>query len=53
MTNKTYLFAGASSLIAIEAAKQLQANGHQVIGISTKNENTIYNAFSSKESNKF
>ena len=45
MSNKTYLFAGASSAIAIATAKILQQEGHQVIGISTKNENTVYNEF--------
>lgn len=45
MSSKTYLFAGASSAIAIAAAKQLQADGHQVIGLSTKNQQHIYNQF--------
>ena len=36
MADKTYIFAGASSKIAIETAKTLKANGHKVIGISTK-----------------
>ncbi|NUO00790.1 MAG: SDR family oxidoreductase [Saprospiraceae bacterium] len=36
MMQKTYLFAGASSAIAIETAKLLQAEGHSVIGLSTK-----------------
>ena len=39
---KTYLFAGASSAIAIETAKLLRAEGHTVIGLSTKPENSIY-----------
>ena len=34
--NNTYLFAGASSAMAIETAKLLQQNGNKVIGISTK-----------------
>ena len=34
--SKTYLFAGAGSLIATRAAALLQAEGHRVIGISTK-----------------
>ena len=34
--SKTYLFAGASSAIAVEAARLLQAEGHTVIGLSTK-----------------
>jgi 3-oxoacyl-[acyl-carrier protein] reductase len=36
MTQKTYLFAGASSKVAMEAAQLLQAEGHKVVGISTK-----------------
>ena len=32
---KTYIFAGASSSVAVEAAQQLIAEGHRVIGIST------------------
>ena len=43
MTTKTYVFAGASSKTAIETAKQLQAEGNRVIGISTKSESLIYN----------
>lgn len=39
---KTYLFAGASSAIAIETAKLLRAEGHTVIGLSTKPENSVY-----------
>ncbi len=42
---KTYLFAGASSKIAIETAKLLKQQGNKVIGISTKTENTIYDEF--------
>lgn len=45
MSSKTYLFAGASSAIAIAAAKQLQAEGHQIIGLSTKIEKSVYNDF--------
>jgi NAD(P)-dependent dehydrogenase (short-subunit alcohol dehydrogenase family) len=45
MTQQTYLFAGASSKVAIETAMQLQAQGHRVIGISTKTENPIYDVF--------
>jgi 3-oxoacyl-[acyl-carrier protein] reductase len=33
---KTYLFAGASSAIAQETHRQLRAEGHRVIGLSTK-----------------
>lgn len=42
---KTYLFAGASSAIAKETATLLQANGHKVIGISTKEKDFAYNEF--------
>lgn len=45
MSTKTYLFAGSSSAIAIATAKQLKAEGHRVIGISTKNENNGYDDF--------
>lgn len=44
MTN-TYVFAGASSKSAIETATILKGFGHKVIGISRKNENTIYDSF--------
>jgi 3-oxoacyl-[acyl-carrier protein] reductase len=40
----TYLFAGASSRIAIEAAKILTQEGHRVVGISTKDEVPGYDA---------
>ncbi len=40
-----YLFAGASSKIALETARLLKEQGHKVIGISTKTENTIYDEF--------
>lgn len=33
---KTYIFAGASSAVAVEATRQLNASGHRVIGISTR-----------------
>ena len=42
---RTYLFAGASSAIAIHTAKELKAQGHRVIGISTKTENQGYDHF--------
>jgi 3-oxoacyl-[acyl-carrier protein] reductase len=42
---KTYLFAGASSAIAKEAAQLLQAKGHKVIGISTKEKDFNYDEF--------
>lgn len=40
--SKTFLFAGASSAIAKQAALQLQQQGHRVIGISTNNMDSIY-----------
>ena len=42
---KTFLFAGASSAIAQAAAVQLKAQGHKVIGISTKQPIDIYDGF--------
>ena len=45
MNTKTFVFAGASSKIAIETARLLQAQGCKVIGISTKTENPIYDEF--------
>jgi 3-oxoacyl-[acyl-carrier protein] reductase len=42
---KTYLFAGASSSIAYETARLLQARGHKIIGISTKPKDFNYDAF--------
>jgi 3-oxoacyl-[acyl-carrier protein] reductase len=50
---KTYLFAGASSAIAKEAAQLLQAKGHKVIGISTKEKDFNYNEFYQIESYDF
>lgn len=41
----TYLFAGASSLIAIKTAEILQDQGHRVIGISTKEKTHNYDDF--------
>jgi NAD(P)-dependent dehydrogenase (short-subunit alcohol dehydrogenase family) len=43
--SKTFLFAGASSVIAMEAAKLLKDNGHKIIGISTKDTNPLYDQF--------
>ena len=40
--SNTYLFAGASSLIAQETAKNLMDKGHQVIGLTTKNSELNY-----------
>lgn len=42
---KTFLFAGASSAIAIETASLLQAKGNTVIGISTKANSFNYDTF--------
>jgi 3-oxoacyl-[acyl-carrier protein] reductase len=42
---KTFLFAGASSAIAHQTAKLLQAKGDSVIGISTKPKNFDYDEF--------
>ena len=50
---KTFLFAGASSLIAQETAKLLQAKGHKVIGISTKSKTYDYNHFYQVDSYDF
>jgi 3-oxoacyl-[acyl-carrier protein] reductase len=50
---KTFLFAGASSLIAQETAKLLQVKGHKVIGISTKPKTYEYDHFYQIESYAF
>lgn len=50
---KTYLFAGASSAIAKESAQLLQAKGHKVIGISTKEKDFNYDEFYQIESYNF
>ena len=42
---QTFLFAGASSAIAKQTAQQLQAKGHKVIGISTKEKDFPYDEF--------
>ena len=42
---KIFLFAGASSAIAKEAARLLKQKGHRVIGISTKDTNSLYDEF--------
>lgn len=51
-TSLTYLFAGASSAIAIEAAILLKAKGHRVIGLSTKKSNPVYDEFYTVEKYK-
>ncbi len=43
--SKTFLFAGASSIIAKEAANLLKQKGHRVIGISTKDRHALYDEF--------
>lgn len=43
--SKTFLLAGASSAIAKECCKLLQAEGHNVIGISRTDGDTPYNQF--------
>jgi NAD(P)-dependent dehydrogenase (short-subunit alcohol dehydrogenase family) len=45
MEQKIFVFAGASSKIAIETALMLKGQGHKVIGISTKNSNPVYDEF--------
>jgi NAD(P)-dependent dehydrogenase (short-subunit alcohol dehydrogenase family) len=50
--NKTYVFAGASSAMAIETAKLLQAEGNCVIGISTKEKTYDYDIFQQVENYK-
>lgn len=45
MAGKTFLFAGASSAMAVQATKMLQERGDVVIGISTKQENPGYDQF--------
>ena len=42
---KTYLFAGASSQIALATAQLLQAQGNEVIGISRQHEIEVYDQF--------
>ena len=49
----TYLFAGASSKIALETARLLKEQGHKVIGISTKSENNVYDDFHTIEQYDF
>ena len=51
--SKTYLFAGASSAIAIETGKLLKAKGHKVIGLSTKEVHEFYDDLYRIEKYKF
>lgn len=46
----TYIFAGASSAMAVQAAKILQQQGHSVIGLSTKEDNGNYTKWHTVES---
>jgi len=50
---KTFILAGASSAIAKETAIALQSRGHRVIGISTKPDNSVYDAFHTIEKYNF
>ncbi len=43
--SKNYIFAGASSATAIETGKLLKAQGHTITGISTKENNSLYDTF--------
>ena len=45
MAQKTYVFAGASSAMAVQSMIMLKEQGHKVIGISTKQENPGYDVF--------
>jgi 3-oxoacyl-[acyl-carrier protein] reductase len=45
MVQNTYLFGGASSMIAIKTAQSLKEQGHKVIGISTKTDSANYDEF--------
>ena len=45
MEAKKYIFAGASSKIAMETARQLKEQGHIITGISTKTGNEVYDEF--------
>lgn len=42
ITNKNYLFAGASSLMAMESAVTLKKQGHTIFGLSRKPVNSVY-----------
>lgn len=45
MSQQHYIFAGASSAMAVQSAKILREQGHRVTGISTKQENPGYDDF--------
>lgn len=53
MEQRTYIFAGASSAMAVQSAKVLQGQGHRVIGISTKEDNPGYDDFYTVENYTF
>lgn len=53
MSAKTYVFAGASSRIAVETLALLKEQGHQVVGISTKTEDPGYDEFYTVEGYDF
>ncbi|KGO91813.1 SDR family NAD(P)-dependent oxidoreductase [Flavobacterium subsaxonicum] len=50
MAQRTYVFAGASSAMAVQAAIMLREQGNIVIGISTKQENPGYDQLYTVES---
>ena len=50
---KTFLFAGASSLMAIETAVNLKKRGHIVIGITRNEVNSVYDAVHKIEAYEF
>jgi NAD(P)-dependent dehydrogenase (short-subunit alcohol dehydrogenase family) len=49
----TFLFAGASSAMAVQTAQLLKEQGHRVIGLSTKDDNGKYNSWHKTESYSF
>lgn len=53
MEQRTYIFVGASSAMAVQSAKVLQGQGHKVIGISTKSDNPGYDDFYTVENYTF
>lgn len=52
-TTNTYVFAGASSKIAVKTTEFLKQQGHKVIGISTREENPAYDEFHTIEKYDF
>ena len=53
MAQKTYVFAGASSAMAVQSMIMLKEQGHKVIGISTKQENPGYDMFHTVDNYSF